>query len=137
MNDKNIQLRQAYFELLNGKVKAIGGSNIDIYYLFVPATYKPLYILIQSINSVGAEGKSCQIRDTTIQVVISTRLPKNTGWECDKIADQVLKLIYPNREDKVDGTLGTDLVSDNTITDYDSASKMQIVERIITFRHIN
>lgn len=136
MNDINIPIRQAYYSLLNGNV-SYNGNNIKVYNLFVNDTVTPdIYIVIQAQNSVEISPKCDQMREATIQFLICTKLNYNSGWECDKIADQLLSIVYPNRSSVIDGCLSMDMVSDNTIADYDSEAKKQIVERVIIFKHI-
>lgn len=134
MEDKNIPIRQAYYSLLDGNV-VYNGEPVPIYNGFVPQGYPSLYILLSSQNSVGRESKSDQLREMHTQFIVSTRLDNNSGWECDTIAGQILNLLYSNRDQKISGTDGTDLVSDDTMRDYDPEAKKQIVERIITFKH--
>lgn len=114
----------------------VNGVIVPVYYLFVPKDYPKLYVVVQGINSTGRESKNDQDRETSIQFAISTRMDLNSGWECDQIANRILELCYPNRETVVPGCLSMQLISDNTIPDYDPAAKKQIVERIITFSHI-
>lgn len=135
MRDINLQLRQAYYEILNGNI-LLSGQPVKIYYMFVPQDYPLDYVLIQSINSTGRESKNDQDRDTTIQFLISTRRKNNSGYEADTIADQILNLAYPNRQAVIDGCMSMELVSDLTLADFDPQAKLQIIERNIIFSHI-
>lgn len=135
MRDINLQLRQKYYEKINGQI-TIEGEDVPVYYLFVPEGYPKFYIVVQSINSTGQESKNDQDRQTTIQFLISSRLKNNSGFEVDQIADQLLNLVYPNRNTIIEGCLSMELVSDLTIPDYDPQGKKQIVERNIIFSHI-
>jgi hypothetical protein len=95
-----------------------------------------MYIVVQSISSIGRETKCDTDISTSIQFSIYTRLERNSGWECDQIANQVYQLAYPNRQSKIPGCLSIELISDNTIGDLDAAGVKQIVERNIIFNHI-
>lgn len=95
-----------------------------------------MYIVIQSITSVGRETKTSQDREISIQFLVSTRLEINSGWECDQICNQIFELCYPDRSSKIHGCLSMDLVSDVTMNDVDETGRLQIVERAIIFKHI-
>lgn len=135
MTDKNLEIRQAYGALLHDNI-IVEKKKIQVYYQFVPKGSPPMYVLIQSMNSVGIETKQDQLREMSVQIVIHTRLQFNGGGECDKIANEVLELVYPDRDFRILPTMSTRLISDNNIADYDPQSKMQIIERILTFNHI-
>ena len=140
MRDINLELRQAYYSLLNGHVNVTYTGKapipVPVYYLQVPKNYLDFYIVIQSINSVGRESKNDTDVEISIQFAIYTRIELNSGWECDQIANQIYQICYQNREQKILGFLSTELVSDNTLGDLDAAGVKQIVERYITFSHI-
>lgn len=104
--------------------------------MFVQQGYPDMYIVVQGINSIGRETKECQDRDTSIQFVISTRKDRNSGIECDSISDQLLNLVYPDRQTIIPGCLTMDLVSDNEFGDIDPSTGKQIIERVIIFKHI-
>lgn len=135
MRDINLQLRRAYYDLLNGNV-TINSTTVPFYNSFVPKDYPSFYVVIQNIVSTGRESKNDQDREVSIQFVVSTRLDRNSGWECDQIADQILNIAYPYRGFAPEGCLSMDLVSDNPVGDIDPATGKQIIERIITFKHI-
>jgi len=140
LKDINLTLRQAYYEKLNGHVNVqySSGSPIAVptYNMFVPGGFPSMYIVIQSISSIGIETKTSQDRETSIQFLVSTRLERNSGWECDQIADQIYQICYPDRSSIIPGCLSMDLVSDVTIPDVDETGRLQIIERAITFKHI-
>lgn len=135
MKDINLDLRKAYYDLINGQISVLG-QQIPVYYMFVPENYPEAYIVINSITSTGREAKCGQDTDTSIQFLISTRADRNNGFVADQTASQLMQLVYPNRQAVIDGTLSMELVSDITLPDYDPAAKKQIIERVITFSHI-
>lgn len=134
MIDKNLEIRQAYGALLSNIL--LGTKKVEVFYQFVPKGAPPMYILIQSMNSIGIETKQDQLREMSIQILIHTRLDFNGGGEADKIANEVMEALYPNRQFVIPHTKSTRLISDNTLSDYDHNAKKQIIERILTFNHI-
>lgn len=135
MRDINKPLARSYFDRLNGNV-IINSQPVKLYRLFVPQGHPDYYILIQGVSSVGIETKNDQDRNTSIQLVFYSRKDLNGATELQSMVDQALQLVYPYRGFAPDGCLSMDLVSDNEIGDIDPATSKQIIERIITFKHI-
>lgn len=135
MKEVNLQLRQAYYALINGHI-TVNGEAIPLFYLQVPDQYHDLYIVINSMNSADAGGAKCAlVTDSAIQFTIFTRLERNSGYEADLIASQLFELIFPNQQTIIPGTLSIELVNDNVIGSLDAAANKQVVERILTFNH--
>lgn len=114
----------------------IGGQPVKLYRIFVPQGHPDYYILIQGVSSVGIESKDDQDRNTSIQLVFYSRKDLNGAVELQSMVDQALQLVYPDRGFAPDGCLSMDLVSDIENGDIDPQSGKQIMERIITFKHI-
>ena len=133
-------LEGAYFKALNGKI-LLNGLAVPVYRSFVDIqksyTY---YILIQNPSSVGAESKCDTDQDASIQIVIYCRGAKISTANLRLMAAQVYDLVYPKDRSfrlPVDGyqNINNQLVSDNVTSEMDTTATVQILERIIIFKH--
>jgi len=132
-------LEGAYYKALNGKV-LLNGVAVPVYRSFVDIQKSDTYyILIQNPSSVGAESKCDTDQDASIQIVIYCRGAKISTANLRLMSAQVYDLVYPDRNFRLPvdeyQNINNQLVSDNVTSYMDTTATVQILERIIIFKH--
>jgi len=143
MNSTARDIREAYFQLLNGQVN-YKGNPIPFYNQFVPVGETPNYYVLFSTQAAYGNGQTKQSfnTDSTIQLsILSKELLNNSGDANEEIGKQILNLALPSPVGSVitSGTggfqvTGTELLSDITTEGFDDG-QMRVIQRVLVFQH--
>lgn len=133
MRDINEPLRIAY-------AAALSQISVPVYYNTLPSNVTPAsYVIFRSITNNDTSTKNSFDTSTTITVEIHTKnSPGNSGLSADRIADEVLQVIYPGQQANLNLSRGQVLstqVANDVTNDYSISGQFAYVTRIITFRH--
>lgn len=140
MRDINLPMRKAYNALLKGNLTNNAAQVVSVYYQNAPDDVKALqYVIIENVSNTDNSTMNTVDLRCTIQVTIRTfDQVANSGIECDRIAGQILELVYPNRLSAMapdNLQVSTARLVTDTVQGYTLNNTRNYVDRILRFEH--